>query len=197
MERYSWDARLAPLDDAGLGASAIPPRDRADRGMTRRRSRRRFRARGALFDARWRRHAAMLAGVVGGAAAAVPPRRRRSRDDLLDQHDLRALPVHRAGDRLAGVAAARASWRRCAPQGWWPGLALVAAGGFGWLLGDASGVALFRHAGLVLMLQGAVVTVLGPNVARGAAVSALLHGLPRARSAIPRRAAAGRSPSRW
>ncbi|NWN27630.1 EpsI domain-containing exosortase, partial [Escherichia marmotae] len=53
-----------------------------------------------------------------------------------------------------------------APQGWWPGLAIVAAGGFGWMVGDAAGVALFRHAGLVLMLQGAVVAVLGPNVAR-------------------------------
>jgi exosortase A len=53
------------------------------------------------------------------------------------------------------------------PQSWAPGLALVAAGGFGWLLGDASGVALARHLGLVMMLQGAVLTALGPNVARG------------------------------
>ncbi|MGY4397823.1 exosortase A [Sphingomonas sp. UYAg733] len=55
---------------------------------------------------------------------------------------------------------------RVRPVAWWPGLVLVAAGGFGWLLGDASGVALARHLGLVMMLQGAVVTVLGPNVAR-------------------------------
>lgn len=53
------------------------------------------------------------------------------------------------------------------PVAWWPGLVLVAAGGFGWLLGDASSVALARHLGLVMMLQGAVVTLLGPNVARG------------------------------
>ena len=53
------------------------------------------------------------------------------------------------------------------PQSWAPGLALVAAGGFGWLLGDAAGVALARHLGLVMMLQGAVLTTLGPNVARG------------------------------
>lgn len=52
------------------------------------------------------------------------------------------------------------------PVAWWPGLALVAVGGFGWLLGDAAGVALARHLGLVMMLQGAVVTLLGPNVAR-------------------------------
>lgn len=53
------------------------------------------------------------------------------------------------------------------PVAWAPGLALVALGGFGWLLGDAAGVALARHLGLVLMLQGAVVTLFGPNVVRG------------------------------
>lgn len=53
------------------------------------------------------------------------------------------------------------------PVAWAPGLALVAIGGLGWLVGDAAGVALARHFGLVLMLQGAVVTLLGPNVARG------------------------------
>lgn len=51
--------------------------------------------------------------------------------------------------------------------GWWPGLAIVAIGGLGWLIGQAAAVALFRHAGLVVMLQGAVVTLLGPQVARG------------------------------
>ncbi|MEO5493684.1 MAG: exosortase A [Sphingomonas sp.] len=53
------------------------------------------------------------------------------------------------------------------PQSWAPGLTLVAAGGFGWLLGDAATVSFARHLGLVVMLQGAVLTVLGPNVARG------------------------------
>ncbi|MEQ1539579.1 MAG: exosortase A, partial [Sphingorhabdus sp.] len=53
------------------------------------------------------------------------------------------------------------------PQAWAPALAWVGAGAFGWLLGDAAGVALARHAGLVMMLQGAVATLLGPNVARG------------------------------
>ncbi len=53
------------------------------------------------------------------------------------------------------------------PMSWWPGLALVGVGGFGWLLGDAASVAFARHLGLVLMLQGAVLTILGPNVARG------------------------------
>lgn len=53
------------------------------------------------------------------------------------------------------------------PEAWWPGLAIVAAGGFGWLLGDAAGVAFARQLGLVMMVQGAVVTLLGANVARG------------------------------
>ncbi|HVI98535.1 MAG TPA: exosortase A [Sphingomonas sp.] len=53
------------------------------------------------------------------------------------------------------------------PTAWWPGLAIVAAGGAGWLMGDAAGVALARQLGLVMMLQGAVVTLLGPMVARG------------------------------
>lgn len=55
---------------------------------------------------------------------------------------------------------------RVAPVAWLPGLAIVATGGLGWLLGDAAGVALARHLGLVMMLQGAVVTILGPAVAR-------------------------------
>lgn len=54
-----------------------------------------------------------------------------------------------------------------APQSWTPALLWTGAGALGWLLGDAAGVALARHAGLVMMLQGAVATLLGPNVVRG------------------------------
>ncbi|TMJ14371.1 MAG: exosortase A [Alphaproteobacteria bacterium] len=57
--------------------------------------------------------------------------------------------------------------RRLAPAAWTPGLALVGAGAVAWLLGDAGGLALARHTGLVLMLQGAVVACLGKAVARG------------------------------
>jgi exosortase A len=53
------------------------------------------------------------------------------------------------------------------PTGWWPGVALVAIGGGGWLMGDAASVGFARQLGLIMMLQGAVVTILGPNVARG------------------------------
>lgn len=61
----------------------------------------------------------------------------------------------------------RAELAQLSPRTWAPGLALAGAGAFAWLLGDAAGVALFRHAGLIVMLQGAVVTMLGPNVSRG------------------------------
>lgn len=53
------------------------------------------------------------------------------------------------------------------PKAWLPGLAIVGLGAFGWLLGYAGGISLGRHAGLVLMLQGAAVTLLGKAVARG------------------------------
>ncbi len=53
------------------------------------------------------------------------------------------------------------------PVGWLPGVAIVAAGGFAWLLGDAGSVALARQAGLLVMVEGAVVACLGPAVARG------------------------------
>ena len=59
--------------------------------------------------------------------------------------------------------------RRLQPLAWWPGLLLVAAGAGGWLLGEAGSVALARHAGLVVMLQGAVVACLGKAVSRGLA----------------------------
>ncbi|CAN5297273.1 exosortase A [soil metagenome] len=65
------------------------------------------------------------------------------------------------------VWARRADLAQLTPVGWAPGLAIVACGGAGWLLGDAGGVALARQLGLVMMLQGAVVTLLGPNVGRG------------------------------
>ncbi|TGX52281.1 EpsI family protein [Sphingomonas gei] len=119
----------------------------------------------AAFDARWQRHAAILAGVWLVLLLLF-------RRDALDLatiywtnttfgHCLFIAPVigWLVWQRRQGLALVL-------PQGWLPGLALVAAGGLGWLLGDAAGVALFRHAGLVLMLQGAVVSVLGANVSR-------------------------------
>jgi exosortase A len=118
-----------------------------------------------VFDTRWQRHAAFL----GATWIALLLLFRRDTADLATiywtnttfGHCLFIAPV------IAWLVwQRRAELARVSPVGWWPGLALVAAGGLGWLVGDAAGVALFRHAGLVLMLQGAVVGVLGPNVAR-------------------------------
>lgn len=53
------------------------------------------------------------------------------------------------------------------PHRFWPALLYVAAGGIGWLLGDAAGVSLARHAGLIMMLQGSIASILGLNVLRG------------------------------
>ncbi|MDB5705051.1 MAG: exosortase [Sphingomonas bacterium] len=117
------------------------------------------------FDARWRRHAAILAGV---AILLV----------LLFHEDAAGLAKIWWTSTTFGhclfiapviawlVWNRRAELGQVVPIAWWPGLALVALGGFGWLLGDAASVALARHLGLVMMLQGAVVTILGPNVAR-------------------------------
>ena len=63
----------------------------------------------------------------------------------------------------------KAELAKTTSQGWAPGLLWLGAGGLGWLLGDAAGVALARHLGLVMMLQGAVGALLGPNVVRGLA----------------------------
>ncbi|WP_114951100.1 exosortase A [Sphingosinicella terrae] len=59
--------------------------------------------------------------------------------------------------------------RRLRPAAWAPGLLLVAAGGGAWLLGEAGGLAIARHAGLLLMLEGLVVALLGRAVALGLA----------------------------
>lgn len=59
--------------------------------------------------------------------------------------------------------------RRLVPDAWLPGLLLVGIGALGWLVGDAGGIALARHSGLVLMLQGATIACLGRAVARGLA----------------------------
>lgn len=53
------------------------------------------------------------------------------------------------------------------PEIWAPGLCLTALASLGWLLGEAAGVAFARQLGLLMMLQGAVVTLLGPTVTRG------------------------------
>lgn len=52
------------------------------------------------------------------------------------------------------------------PVAWAPGLLWLGLGAFAWLLGAAAGVAVVRHGALIIMLQGAVVALLGPAVTR-------------------------------
>jgi exosortase A len=53
------------------------------------------------------------------------------------------------------------------PQPWTPAILYGAVGAGGWLLGDAAGLAVARQLGLIMMLQGSVAMLLGPNVTRG------------------------------
>ena len=53
------------------------------------------------------------------------------------------------------------------PQAWWPGLFFVGGALFVWVLGSISGLNVARQLGAVLMLQGAAITLLGPQVIAG------------------------------
>jgi exosortase A len=53
------------------------------------------------------------------------------------------------------------------PANYAPGLALIALGALVWMLGEAAGISLFRHAGLVFMIQASILTLLGKDVTRG------------------------------
>ncbi|WP_454883643.1 exosortase A [Sphingomonas oryzagri] len=53
------------------------------------------------------------------------------------------------------------------PRAWPLPLFWIAFGGLGWLVGEAAGVSLARQLGLVMMLQGAVATLLGRGVTAG------------------------------
>lgn len=53
------------------------------------------------------------------------------------------------------------------PAAWSPGLLVVVAGGLLWLLGESATVALIRQLGLIATLEGLVLALLGPMVARG------------------------------
>lgn len=53
------------------------------------------------------------------------------------------------------------------PTIWTPGLVWMGAAAGGWLLGEAAGVSFARQLGVVMMLQGAVITLLGLKVVRG------------------------------
>ncbi len=53
------------------------------------------------------------------------------------------------------------------PRVWMPGAALTFMAGLLWMVGDAAGIGLLRHAALIVALQSLVPTLLGPTIARG------------------------------
>jgi exosortase A len=116
----------------------------------------------------WRAHLAAL----GAAAAAML---------LLFRHDASAMVSIWSNDStynhcflilpiVAWLVAQRLpQLRALTPAAWWPGLLAVGAGASSWLAGEASGVDFARHFGLLLMLEGAIVAILGKAVARALA----------------------------
>ncbi len=52
------------------------------------------------------------------------------------------------------------------PRAWLPGLAVLGIAAFGWLIGEAAGVSVIRHAALVGMVQATILTILGPAALR-------------------------------
>ena len=70
---------------------------------------------------------------------------------------------------------------------WWPGLLLVAAAGFFWLLTVAADVVGLRQFALVFMIQAAIVAVVGLKVARAAAFPLLflLFAVPAGEFLLP------------
>ncbi|WP_324750312.1 exosortase A [Sphingomonas sp. LY54] len=119
-------------------------------------------------DPAWRPHLLALAGAAAGILVVF----HRDAADMVRiwlnsstyNHCALILPI------IAWLVwQRRPALDRLAPAAWAPGLVLVAAGALLWLLGEAGGVALARHLGLVLMLQATVIACLGKSVARGLA----------------------------
>lgn len=116
----------------------------------------------------WRLHLWMLSGL----AALILLLFRRDASDMVEiwltsstyNHCILIAPI------IAWLVWQRApELRRMMPAIWLPALLLVGAGAFAWLLGEAGEVALARHVGLVMMLQGSVILCLGKAVGRGLA----------------------------
>jgi exosortase A len=116
----------------------------------------------------WRRHLLALAGTVLAIFALFA----RDAGDMASQwwnsstygHCLFILPlvgwlVWQRRNEVAPIE----------PRAWLPGLFVLGFAAFGWLIGEAAGVSVLRHAALVGMIQASLLTVLGP-----AAVRALL-----------------------
>jgi exosortase A len=113
----------------------------------------------------WRKHMLALSGTVFAILALFA----RDAGDMANQwwnastygHCLFILP-------LVGwlVWQRRREVAKVEPRAWLPGLVVLGVAAFGWLIGEAAGVALVRHAALVGMLQGTVLVILGPAALR-------------------------------
>jgi len=138
------------------------------------------------IDERWRAHLTAL----GAAAAAILVLFHREAFHMAEiwwtsstfNHILLIPPI-----LLWLVWQRRSELAALTPSAWWPPLALVGVGAILWLLGEAAGVALARHAALVLMLQGAVAACLGKAVTRGLAFPLfyLLFLIPAGEEMVP------------
>jgi exosortase A len=116
----------------------------------------------------WRRHLIALglvwAGLLGLFHADAADMAAIWWNASTFNHCLLILPI------IAWLVWQRApGLRELAPSAWMPGLVWLGLGAFGWLLGEAGGVGLARHAGLVLMLQGAAIACLGKSISRALA----------------------------
>jgi exosortase A len=116
----------------------------------------------------WRRHGAVLAAV---AAALVALFARDAAQTVATWWTSTTFGHCFVVAFLIGwlVWQRRALLAGLTPAGWAPGLIVVVAGGGVWLVGEAAAVTFARELGLLIMLEGAVVTLLGPRVARGLA----------------------------
>jgi exosortase A len=113
----------------------------------------------------WRRHAFALGGTIFAILILFA----HDAGDMANQwwnsstygHCLFILP-------LVGwlVWQRRREVAQVEPRVWLPGLVTLGVAAFGWLVGEAAGVALIRHAALVGMVQATVLTILGPAALR-------------------------------
>lgn len=69
----------------------------------------------------------------------------------------------------------------------WPALAVLACAGFGWLLGNLAGAAVVEQLGLVLMIEGAMLAMLGWQRARviAFALAFLIFAVPFGEALVP------------
>jgi len=113
----------------------------------------------------WRAHLIMLAfvvtAIVGLTASDVVAMAKQWWSISTYQHCVFVIPiitwlVWQRRDEVALVT----------PAPWWPGLGVLVLAALVWLVGDAAGVSLLRHVGVVAMIQASVLVIMGPATTR-------------------------------